>query len=50
VVAYKTELKPGQLAEALEKDCYPNRNYHALYFGQIKGVYAEKDAKERMPT
>ena len=49
-VAYKTELKPGQLSRPLEEDCYPSSNYHVLYFGHIKGVYAERDAEERLPT
>jgi len=49
-VAYKTELRPGQLDVSLEVDCYPSGNYHVLYFGQIKGVYAEADAAERLPT
>lgn len=49
-VAYKTELKPGQLSRPLEEDCYPSSNYHVLYFGQVKVVYAERDAEERLPT
>lgn len=49
-VAYKTQLKPGQLEKTLERDCYPSGNYHVLYFGRIKGVYAERDAEERLPT
>ena len=48
-VAYKTELKPGQLIDELEKDAYPGGDYHVLYFGQILGVYAEKDAAEKLP-
>lgn len=49
-VAYETELKPGQLEKALEDDCYPRGNYHVLYFGQVKGVYAEGDAAGRLPA
>jgi len=48
-VAYKTELKPGQLERTLEADVYPGGNYHVLYFGHIKGVYAEGDAAEKLP-
>ncbi len=47
-VAYKTELRPGQLIEELERDAYPGGNYHVLYFGQILGVYAEKDVAEKL--
>lgn len=48
-VSYKTELKPGQLDEALEKDVYPTGNYHILYFGHVKGVYAEPGASQMLP-
>jgi flavin reductase (DIM6/NTAB) family NADH-FMN oxidoreductase RutF len=48
-VAYKTELKPGQLERALEKDVYPGGNYHVLYFGHFKGAYAETGAVEMLP-
>ena len=47
-VAYKVELKPGQLIEELEEDAYPKGNYHVLYFGQILGVYASNDAAEKL--
>ena len=49
-IAYKTELKPGQLEKKLEEDAYPGGNYHVLYFGHILGVYAEKSAVEKLPT
>ncbi|MFQ6053206.1 MAG: flavin reductase family protein [Candidatus Bathyarchaeia archaeon] len=48
-VAFKTQVKPGQLEGALERDVYPRGNYHVLYFGRIMGVYAEKDAARRLP-
>jgi flavin reductase (DIM6/NTAB) family NADH-FMN oxidoreductase RutF len=48
-VAYKTELKPGQLDKELEDDVYPGGNYHVLYFGRILGVYAEGDAAKKLP-
>ena len=47
-VAYKVELKPGQLIEELEEDAYPEGDYHVLYFGQILGVYASNDAAEKL--
>lgn len=46
--AFKTEVKPGQLDRELEKDVYPARNYHVLYFGQILGVYAKNGASEML--
>jgi len=48
-VAYKTELRPGELDGELEKNAYPSGNYHVLYFGHIMGVYAEDDAAEKLP-
>lgn len=45
---YKKELRPGQLADELEKDAYPGGNYHTLYYGQILGVYAEKGSSQKL--
>ena len=49
-VAYKAQLEPGELERALEDEVYPSGNYHVLYLGRIKGVYAEEDASERLPA
>ena len=48
-IAFKTELKPGQLIDELENDAYPGGDYHILYFGQIKGVYAKVNASKILP-
>jgi flavin reductase (DIM6/NTAB) family NADH-FMN oxidoreductase RutF len=48
-VAYKTELKPGELDGELEKNAYPSGNYHVLYFGHILGVYAQSDVAKKLP-
>ncbi|MGB9622631.1 MAG: flavin reductase family protein [Candidatus Bathyarchaeia archaeon] len=48
-VAYKVKVKPGELDTALEKEVYPSGDYHTIYFGRIKGVYAEKDALKKLP-
>ncbi len=48
-IAFKTEVKRGALPEEIEEDVYPNRNYHVLYFGDILGVYATKDAEDKLP-
>jgi hypothetical protein len=42
-------VKRGALPEEIEGDVYPNRNYHVLYFGEILGVYATKDAEDKLP-
>lgn len=47
--AFKTKLKPGQLIKALEDDVYTSGDYHVIYFGLIKGVYAEKGAAKMLP-
>lgn len=47
--AFRTELKPGQLIKALEDDVYASGDYHVIYFGLIKGVYAEKGAAKMLP-
>lgn len=49
-VTYKSQLGPGDLERTLEREIYPGGNYHVLYFGHIKGVYAQGDAAERLPT
>lgn len=47
-VAYKVKVKPGELDADLEKEVYPLGDYHTIYFGRIKGVYAEKDALKKL--
>jgi len=47
-VAFKTQLMAGQLDSVLEKEVYSDGDYHTIYFGQILGVYAEDDARERL--
>lgn len=48
-IAFKTPVKQGALPEEIEEDVYPNRNYHVLYYGQILGVHATKDAEDKLP-
>jgi len=48
-VAYKTQMGHEDLPKEIEDDVYPQRNYHVLYFGEILGVYAAKDAKSKLP-
>jgi flavin reductase (DIM6/NTAB) family NADH-FMN oxidoreductase RutF len=49
-VVYQTELKPRQLNRTLEEDAYPAGNYHVMFFGHIKGVYAEDNAVSMIPV
>lgn len=48
-IAFKTPVKQGALPEEIEEGVYPNKNYHVLYYGQIMGVYATKDAGDKLP-
>jgi flavin reductase (DIM6/NTAB) family NADH-FMN oxidoreductase RutF len=48
-IAFKTPVKQGALPEEIEEGVYPNKNYHVLYYGQILGVYATKDAGDKLP-
>ncbi len=48
-IAFKTPVKRGALPEEIEDGVYPKRNYHVLYFGEILGVYATKDAEDKLP-
>jgi flavin reductase (DIM6/NTAB) family NADH-FMN oxidoreductase RutF len=45
---FKTDMKPGQLESDLEKELYKTKDYHTLYFGEVKGIYAVKDAETKL--
>ena len=45
---FKTDMKPGQLEGNLEKEMYKTRDFHMLYFGEVKGVYAVSDAEKKL--
>ncbi len=46
---FKTEMAPGQLDAAIEKEMYKTPDYHTIYFGEVKGVYITEDAARRLP-
>jgi flavin reductase (DIM6/NTAB) family NADH-FMN oxidoreductase RutF len=48
-IVFKSEVTHGALPAEIEEDVYPNRNFHVLYYGEILGVYATKDAKDKLP-
>lgn len=48
-VVYKTVLEPGQLKKEIEGDVYSSGNYHTMYYGHIKSVYAEEGASGNLP-
>ncbi|MDP6459113.1 MAG: flavin reductase family protein [Candidatus Bathyarchaeota archaeon] len=47
-ISFKTIVQQGALSEEIETGVYPNRNYHILYYGEILGVYAIKDAEQKL--
>ena len=47
-IIYKNDLVSGALPREVEGDVYPNKNMHMLYYGQVKGVYAEEDADTKL--
>ncbi|TRO51287.1 flavin reductase family protein [Candidatus Bathyarchaeota archaeon] len=47
-IIYKDDLKPGVLPKDIEDGVYPGKNMHMLYYGEIKGVYADEDADKKL--
>ncbi|MEM2126784.1 MAG: flavin reductase family protein [Candidatus Bathyarchaeia archaeon] len=47
-VAYKVDVKEGQLDPAMEREIYPRGDFHTIYYGRVLGVYAEEDAEDRL--
>jgi flavin reductase (DIM6/NTAB) family NADH-FMN oxidoreductase RutF len=45
---HKNQVVPDALAPAVLKDCYRSGDFHSLYYGQILGVLADEDARERL--
>jgi hypothetical protein len=42
-------MKPGQLEASIEKGLYKTKDFHMLYFGEVNGIYAVKDAAKKLP-
>lgn len=47
-VAYKMDVKEGELEPTLEREIYPRGDFHTIYFGRVIGVYAVEGAEERL--
>jgi flavin reductase (DIM6/NTAB) family NADH-FMN oxidoreductase RutF len=47
-IIYKDDLKPGVLPSDIEDGVYKSRDMHMLYYGEVKGVYAESDADKKL--
>jgi flavin reductase (DIM6/NTAB) family NADH-FMN oxidoreductase RutF len=48
-VVNRSELKTWELSEEIDGEIYATGDYHVLYYGHIKGVYAVADASEKLP-
>ena len=48
-IIFKNAVELGQLPKDLESEVYPNKNMHMLYYGQVMGVYAVKEAHDLFP-
>jgi len=46
---FKTDMVPGQLDVAIEREMYKTPDYHTIYFGDVKGVYAAEGASSKLP-
>ena len=47
-VVHHNDLAPDNLSGGLLSACYPEGDYHRLYYGEIVACYADEDAAERL--
>ena len=47
-VVYKDEMEEGRLAEPLQSQMYGSKDWHVLYYGEVKACYADEDAEEKL--
>ena len=45
---YADDLERGALESEVVGACYPEGDYHRVYFGEIVSAYADEDARERL--
>ena len=45
---HRNNVDPTHLAGQVMEQCYGNGDFHTLYYGQILGVLADEDARERL--
>ncbi|MDW8048470.1 MAG: flavin reductase family protein [Nitrososphaerota archaeon] len=49
-VAYKTKVDPEHLPQDISFSCYPNDDFHTLFFGEIVNVYVDKNLWDELMT
>lgn len=42
-VVFKQPMDPEKLQESIKGDCYPEDNYHVIYYGEIVGTYIKQE-------
>jgi flavin reductase (DIM6/NTAB) family NADH-FMN oxidoreductase RutF len=45
---FKTDMRPGQLETKIEAEMYKTKDFHMLYMGEVKGVFATPDADKKL--
>jgi len=45
---HRNNVDPTNLAASILDGCYANGDFHTLYYGEILGVSADEDARERL--
>ena len=47
---HRSNVDPTHLAGAILDECYARGDFHTIYYGQILGVSADEDAREKLTT
>ncbi|MFP3950561.1 MAG: flavin reductase family protein [Candidatus Bathyarchaeia archaeon] len=48
-IKYKHDLEKDKLPESLRYDVYPGGDLHTIYYGEVLGTWAVKDARDKIP-
>lgn len=46
-IVMKNDVIPDALAPQIRKACYPQGDFHRVYFGEVVAAYADADARDR---
>lgn len=46
-IVHRNDVVPAALLPEIREGCYPQGDYHRLYFGEVVAIYADPDARER---
>ena len=47
-VVHRNDVVPAELAPEVRAACYPQGDFHRVYFGEVLAAYADADARERV--